>query len=426
MISVLIPTYNEEENIKELIPKIKKIFSSINDEYEIIIADAGSKDKTVEISKKNNVSFFIRKNPNFASAIIEGIPKTRGDFVITMDADFSHNPNYIKELLKHKNEADIIIASRWVNAGSSEQTFFRKCLSIFFNYFYKIGLSMNLNDMNSNYRLYRKSIFSTLELNSLNSDVLPEILIKAKIKGYKTLEIPFHYFPRKKGRSKLKLLKFSIVYFKRFLELWRLRNSADAVDYDERAFLSMIPLQRYWQRKRFRIIINWLKNYDDYILDIGCGSSMIIQHLFKTSKSIAFDFNKDRVRYLHNKFPKKLMVIGNATFLPFKENTIGTVILSNVIEHIKIPGEKIITQIKKILKSKGCLILATPDFSTFFWNFIEKIYDFVKLGRSYKKLHIMKYSSRTIKNLMKGNGFSIKDYKTILSAEIITKNLKRF
>lgn len=422
MVSILIPTYNEEENIKELIPNIKKTFSSIHERYEIIVADAGSKDKTVEVAKKNNVRYFIRKNPNFASAIIEGIPKTKGDFVVTMDADFSHNPDYIKELLKHRNEADVIIASRWVNGGSSEQTFFRKWLSIFFNYFFKVGLSLDLNDMNSNFRMYRKSIFTTLTLNSINSDVLPEILIKAKIKGYRILEIPFHYFPRKKGKSKLKLLKFGIAYFKRFLDLWRLRNSTDAADYDERAFFSIIPLQKYWQRRRFKVITNWLKSCDGYILDIGCGSSMIIQHLFKVSKPIALDFNKDRIRYLHNKFSNKLMVIGDAIFLPFKENSINTVVLSNVIEHIKVPGEKIIIQIKKILKHKGCFILATPDFDTFFWNFIEKIYDFVKFGRSYKKFHVMKYSSRTIKNLMKENGFSIEDYKTILSAEIIIKN----
>jgi dolichol-phosphate mannosyltransferase len=227
MFSILIPTYNEEENIKELIPKLKKVASSLNDKFEIIVADAGSKDKTVDIVKKNNVRVFIRKSPEFGSAITEGIPKTKGDYIFTMDGDFSHNPKYLKEMWKYRKDYDIIIASRWVDGGSSEQSLFRKWLSKFFNYFYKIGLSLNFYDMNSNFRLYKRSIFNELKLDGKGTDILPEILYKAKIKGYSILEIPFHYSPRKKGRSKLKLLNFGIIYFKRFLELWKLKNSID-------------------------------------------------------------------------------------------------------------------------------------------------------------------------------------------------------
>jgi dolichol-phosphate mannosyltransferase len=227
MFSILIPTYNEEENIKELLPKLKKVASSLDDKFEIIIADGGSKDKTVDAAKKNNVRVFIRKSPEFGSAITEGFPKTRGDYIFTMDADFSHDPTYMKKMWEHRKNADIIIASRWVDGGSSEQTLFRKWLSIFFNTFFRTGLSLDLYDMNNNFRLYKKSVLTEvtkLKLNGKGTDILPEILVKAKIKGYRILEIPFHYYLRKKGRSKLKLLKSGIAYFKRFLELWMLKK----------------------------------------------------------------------------------------------------------------------------------------------------------------------------------------------------------
>jgi hypothetical protein len=92
-----------------------------------------------------------------------------------------------------------------------------------------MGLSLDFYDMNSNFRLYKKSVFNELKLDGRGTDILPEILYKAKIKGYSILEIPFHYSPRKKGRSKLKLLNFGMAYFKRFLELRKLKNSIDAM-----------------------------------------------------------------------------------------------------------------------------------------------------------------------------------------------------
>ena len=83
--------------------------------------------------------------------------------------------------------------------------------------------------------------------------MLEEILVKAFCEGWRVQEIPFDYMPREHGSSSARVARLGRAYVRAFWSLWKLRNSIGAADYDYRAFDSLIPLQRYWQRSRFRI-----------------------------------------------------------------------------------------------------------------------------------------------------------------------------
>ena len=219
MLSVMIATYNEEKNIEKLIYSIRQQLSKINQENEIIVADANSRDRTREIAEKARVKVFVRKDPRFGSFLKEGIQRAKGDYIITMDSDFSHDPKYLIDLWNHRNDADIIIASRWIQGGGSNQSPSRIFLSKRLNGIYNLFLKTGVKDLNSNFRIYHKKIFSEINLDGKEFDILPELIVKAKRNGFSTKEIPFFFNDRKRGKSKMKILKHTISYLKKLIEL---------------------------------------------------------------------------------------------------------------------------------------------------------------------------------------------------------------
>src|SRR5208283_1873895 len=155
-------------------------------------------------------------------------------------------------------------------------------------------LSIPVLDMSSGFRLFRREALQNLELTATNFEVQEEILVKAYARGFSVVEVPFTYFPRGAGRSHAKLFSFGWKLFRSSLSLWKIRNSLASADYDERAFYSLIPPQRYWQRRRHRITVLWGLGAGR-VLDAGCGSSLIVQSL---NHVIGMDYNYAKLRFL--------------------------------------------------------------------------------------------------------------------------------
>ncbi len=295
--------------------------------------------------------------------------------------------------------------------------YFRKFLSLALNKFFTYFLSIPVKDISSGFRLYKASSIKSMNITGQNFDVLQEILVRAYSDGYSVSEIPFRYRPREHGQSKLRLIKFGMSYLKSFLRLWLLRNSVESVDYDSRAYYSRIPLQRFWQRKRHGIITGMLDKNDD-IIDIGCGTSKIIQDL---PDAVACDISMGRLRYLQQN--NKLLVCGDVRALPFKDNTFDTVIFSNVIEHVPRCGS-ILSEINRILRAGGTLIVATPDYGKITWRVVEHVYDIVKLRGGYKQEHISQYDLPSLNKILKESGFQIIEREYICNSELVVKAMK--
>jgi len=413
-LSVVIPTYKEGANISKLIFKLHDAIRDFSNDYEIIVVDGSSEDGTVENAQSAGAKVFVQRGPGYGNALKEGFGAARGDYIVTMDGDLSHDPVVIHDLWKSRNKSDIVIASRYVKNGSADMPYFRKFLSLALNKFFTYFLSIPAKDISSGFRLYKTSSIKSMNLAGQNFDVLQEILVRAYSDGWSVSEIPFRYRPREYGQSKLKLIKFGRSYLKTFLKLWLLRNSVESVDYDARAYYSRIPLQRFWQRKRHKIITSMLDKNDD-VIDIGCGSSKIIQDL---PDAIAYDLSMGKLRYLRQS--NKLLVCGNVMTLPFKDDVFDTVIFSNVIEHVP-RCDSILSEINRILRAGGTLIVATPDYGKLTWRIIERIYDIVKLRSGYRQAHISKYDLLSLTNILKENGFQIVEKKYICNSEVIVK-----
>ena len=414
-ISVLIPTLNEEKNLIELIPNVKKTLEALGVKYELIIIDGGSKDRTVRIAIELGAVVVSEHRPGYSRALKTGFDVAKGKFLITMDADLTHEPKFITKMWQVKDGAELIIASRYIPGSKRQMEVFRAILSIVLNRFFSFSLSLPVKDLSSGFRMYSRRAIKSIDIEGVDFDGLQEILLKVYAKGWKITEVPFEYKVRKYGRSHIKLFKFGLSYLKTFFKIWQLRNSINCADYDYRAYYSRIPLQRYWQRRRYDIIMGFIKDKSS-IVDIGCGSSKVIVDL---PDAIALDINFSKLLYLR-KTNRKLInaTIGN---LPFKGSSFSCAICSQVIEHTK--EKEIFAELNRVLKNEGVLIIGTPDYDRVSWRIIERLYGFFHRG-GYADAHITHYSHKTLADNLRKSGFKILDFKYILGSELIVKAIK--
>lgn len=218
-LSVLIPAFDENKNLSILLPKIRSEVKVKN--FEVIVIDGYFYDrKTYLVCKKNNVFYCRRKNNNsYGEAIREGINQCRGDYVIIMDADFSHSPKFINNMFL-KKKFDVVIASRYINDGGTENPYHLILLSRILNYLYSKILSLKIKDISNSFRLYKAHKLKNIITVCNNFDIVEEIIYKLskKYNNLKITEIPYVFKKRKFGKSKRTLI-FAITYLITLLKL---------------------------------------------------------------------------------------------------------------------------------------------------------------------------------------------------------------
>ena len=411
-LSVIIPALHEQKNLSILLPELHLILQTRSINYEIIIVTEYADYKTRVIVQNNSCILLTPDSKGYGAAIKAGIELARGSYILTMDADLSHSPDFISSLWEVRQRADIIVASRYVIGGKAIMPLRRLVLSKILNQVFSRGLDLKIRDMSSGYRLYEASTIKKRFYQSNDFDVLQEILVNALIEGYNVLEIPFTYQPRQYGSSHARVFKFGLRYLQAFYKLWRLRNSIASADYDARAFVTFFPPQRYWQHQRFKHITKMIPDKNK-CLDVGCGSSRILDAL--PNGSIGLDIQIRKLRY--SRRYNKNYVNGSATALPIASESIKCIVCSQVIEHI--PRGSVLSELDRVLSPKGLLILGTPDYSKWEWVLIEKIYKLI-LPHAYADEHITHYSYREIiDEFVRTRGYTIEDTNYILNGELI-------
>src|SRR5262249_19784640 len=279
------------------------------------------------------------------------------------------DPDFIIKLWRARESADVVIASRYVKGGVAYMPLHRKMLSGVLNRFFAVGLGLPVRDLSSGFRIYDRRVLQDLDLEGRNFDILEEILVKIYAEGWRVGEIPFTYYPRDRGTSHARIVAFGIDLLRAFGRLWKLRSSIESADYDERAFYSIIPLQRYWQRRRHRIITAMARSAGR-TLDVGCGSSIILQSL---NHPFRIDVLENKLRYMRRYGTP--LVRASVMALPVKDESFDCVVCSQVIEHI--PADPMIfTELIRVLRPGGLLVLGTPDYDTIGWRTIEPMYGF--------------------------------------------------
>jgi dolichol-phosphate mannosyltransferase len=415
-LAVVIPAWNERANLELLLPALKGQLDSLNLRSEIVVVDAGSHDGTREAAERWGARVVLQQKPGYGGALMEGLASTTAPYVVTMDADLSHRPVFIEEFWKRRREADLLIASRYVPGGRADMSLLRRFLSRVLNRTYRRVLSLPLQDLSSGFRMYRRDLLGGLAVQARDFDVLEEILIRVHADGRRILEVPFHYMARGAGRSHARLVKFGWALFKTLLRMWRLRNSVESADYDYRAYDSPIWLQRYWQRTRHRIVLDFVGKRKS-VLDVGCGSSRIILDL---PDAVGFDIQQNKLRWLSARHRR--LTRGTCTVLPFRSGSLDAVINSQVIEHVP-EDPAILGEARRVLRPGGLLVLGTPDYGRRLWWVLEWVYGKVLPG-AYAHEHITHFTRASLLARLREAGFEVLAYKYVGFCELIVQARK--
>jgi len=415
-VAVVIPAWNERENLELLLPALKEVIEALGGTAVIVVVDGGSTDGTREAAERRGARVVAQQERGYGGALLAGFAATTAPYIVTMDADLSHRPAFLQEFWKRRGEAELLIASRFVPEGRAEMSWFRRLMSHILNRTYRRVLSLPFHDLSSGFRMYRRDVLAGLSIQARDFDVLEEILIRVFTGGWQIQEVPFHYLARGSGRSHTRLFRFGWAFLKTLVRMWRLRNSVASADYDSRAYDSPIWLQRYWQRTRHRIILGYLERRDG-ILDIGCGSSRIILDL---PAAVGMDILQNKLRWLRPRH--RLLVRGSCERLPFRDGRFAAVINSEVIEHVP-DAPAIWTEMWRVLRPGGTLILGTPDYGRWLWWVLEWIYGKILPG-AYAKEHITHFTRQELARRLRDAGYEVVDCRYVGFCEMIFKARK--
>lgn len=206
ILSILIPAYNEENTILQLLQKVASVKLIDNVEKQIIVINDGSTDNTLQLiedfaKSNNNITILNNeKNSGKGASITSGIKHATGDFVIIQDADLEYDPDEYNILLKPiiDNCADVVYGSRFVGGKPHRVLFFWHSIgNKFLTFLSNMFTDLNLTDMETCYKLFRASMIKQIEIKEKRFGVEPEITAKiAKINNIRIYEVGISYYGR--------------------------------------------------------------------------------------------------------------------------------------------------------------------------------------------------------------------------------------
>lgn len=209
---VIVPTYNERENIRDIIP----IVLSKGENIDVLVVDDNSPDGTADEVKRmmsDNSRVKLLERPaklGLGTAYVEGFKyalENGYDYVVEMDADFSHNPDDLPRILEVAKGADLVIGSRYVNGISVVNwPLNRLILSYMANLYARVVTGVPVKDLTAGFKCFRRKVLESIDLSKIHSDGYAfqiEMNFYAHQKGFKLVEVPIIFVERRSGHSKM-------------------------------------------------------------------------------------------------------------------------------------------------------------------------------------------------------------------------------
>lgn len=206
LISIVLPTRNEPL-VRDLVTQIRDTMQSITSDYEVLAIDK-SNDDTPSRLRRLGVRVISQKSTGLGGAIIEGLRAAKGDPILVMDADLSHNPKYIPAFLEKSSQGhDIVIGSRRIEGGGIVGWgLYRRMVSWVGNSLGRRLAGVDTHDLTSGYRLYSRRIIEALDFERFRSSGYAfqlEVLAAASERGFRIGVVPIVFYDRAEGVSKL-------------------------------------------------------------------------------------------------------------------------------------------------------------------------------------------------------------------------------
>ncbi len=225
-VSVVIPTYNERENMMKLVPVLERIFLREGYDGEIVVVDDNSPDGTADLlenlnEKYGNIRVILREKPlGVGSATVRGMREAEKPIIVTMDADFAHPPSLIPRLLENIDDCDIVVASRHIKGGRMIAPLLHVFASCTINLAANLLLRNKVRDNTGGFKAIKKTVIDKIEVCSRGGEYDIELLYKAERMGFCIKEVPFVYTWRKLGGSKNRPIYY-FTYLHKILQLLR-------------------------------------------------------------------------------------------------------------------------------------------------------------------------------------------------------------
>jgi glycosyltransferase involved in cell wall biosynthesis len=204
LLSVIIPVYNEELTIGNIIDRTKTALQQIGLPYEIIVVDDRSYDKSLEVAKKHKVKVLtLKQHLGKGYALRAGFAEAKGDIIITIDSDGSHRPEELPRVLMPvlKGKTDLIIGSRYLNQKNVAARKLNAFGVRIFNFLIQLLTGTAITDSQSGYRAMKRQILNTQKLKSGGYEIESEMLVKTAKEGFRVAEVPISFEQRTYGRS---------------------------------------------------------------------------------------------------------------------------------------------------------------------------------------------------------------------------------
>jgi glycosyltransferase involved in cell wall biosynthesis len=407
-LSILIPLFNEEEFVGELLKRVAAAPLPCDLNREIIVVNDGSKDGSVEV-----VEDFIASRPELnirlihhprnrgkGAAIRTAITAATGEFSIIQDADLEYDPAEYPKMLRPllDGRADVVYGSRFLVAGERRVLYYWHSLA---NHILttlgNIAADLNLTDMETCYKSFRTSLVKSIPLSSNRFGIEPELTIKFARRHARIFETPISYNGRTYEEGKKVGLRDA---FEAVWVILKARFTRNIYDGSGRASLDAMAEARKFNRWMADTIAPWAGNR---VLEIGAGMGNMTRQICPGRKSyIATDNDTEYVEHLRGTFRHRPTVKVHALdatrsqdFQPF-ESQMDTVVCLNVLEHIE-DHAGTLQNIRTVLEPGGRLILLVPNG--------PKAYGSVDAAIG----HYRRYTPDSLEALLKQSGYQLEE-----------------
>jgi glycosyltransferase involved in cell wall biosynthesis len=206
LISVVIPVFNEELTIGNVIERLAVVMQKTGFNYEIIVVDDCSADRSLEFSKSLDVKVFsLKMHLGKGYALRAGFAKAKGEIITTIDSDGSHRPEELPRLLTPilENRSDLVIGSRYLSQTPVAAKKLNAAGVRLFNFLIKILTRTDVSDSQSGYRVMKSAVLKGMRLKSGGYEIESEMLVKTAKRGFRVIEVPISFEQRTYGTSSL-------------------------------------------------------------------------------------------------------------------------------------------------------------------------------------------------------------------------------
>jgi dolichol-phosphate mannosyltransferase len=221
-LSIILPSYLEAENLRILLPRIKKAAAKLTRRFEILVVDTvHPMDSTESVCREHGARYLPRENGNnYGDAITTGIRSAAGTYILFMDADGSHSPEDIGHLYGLRGKKTVVMASRYIEGGYTDNKKSLVLMSKILNSMYSLILGLPYKDISNSFKLYDAALLKGLKLQSKNFDIIEEILYKInRMGGVSIIETPYSFKKRMFGETKRNLLAFIFTFMATLVKL---------------------------------------------------------------------------------------------------------------------------------------------------------------------------------------------------------------